>query len=211
MARFYIRSGDYVQAELLLQRSLSIKEKILGTESPTLALTLDTLAYINAEKGEYVQAEQLYQRSFSLVEKAVGVDHFQYAFHLKNLGDLYLRMRDYKRAEAILHQALAIKERTAGKDHPEITSTLISLAVLNEVQGERVQTIGFMRRATDISEHNLTLIIATGSEEQKRLYLAKLTDETDAALSLHIRSAPNDVDAARLALTTALRRKGAGA
>lgn len=208
LARFHVRDGDYSQAETYLRRSLVNKEKALGAESPALALTLDAIAYINAEKGDYVTSEQSYRRALSLVEKTLGADHFQCGFHLKNLGDLYLLTRDYGRAETALERALAIKERVAGKDHPELVSTLISLAIANELRGERPRAVGFMKRATEISEQNLALIVATGSEEQKRLYLAKLAGETDSALSLNAHSAPGDADAMRLALTTVLRRKG---
>src|SRR6185295_18646911 len=46
------------------------------------------------------------------------------------------------------------------------------------------------------------------SEQQKRLYMNTLNIETDIAISLHVGSAPQNSDAARLALTAILRRKG---
>ena len=51
-------------------------------------------------------------------------------------------------------------------------------------------------------------IMRYGSEEQKRRYLGTLASETNYTISLHLRSVPNNLSAARLALTTILRRKG---
>ena len=208
LASLYMRKGDFAQAEPLLQRSLSITEKTFGLESAFNAHAIRYLAYIYAEKGDYTQAERFYQRSRTLIEKTAGKDNFQFAFTLADFADLYMRMGDYARAEPLLQQALVIEEKALGQGNHALTSTLTKLAILNDVQGEHAKAISFMRRSTDISEHNLALIVFAGSEEQKRLYLATLTKETDTALSLHVRSAPNDIDAVRLALTTALRRKG---
>ena len=56
--------------------------------------------------------------------------------------------------------------------------------------------------------HNLSLILASGSEDQKRAYVATLLSETHATVSLHARAAPDNPQALTLALSTVLRRKG---
>ena len=70
------------------------------------------------------------------------------------------------------------------------------------------RAIQFQKQSNEIRERNLALIIATGSEQQKRLYMDTLDIETDITTTLHVRSAPQNNDAASLALTTILRRKG---
>src|SRR6185503_18646031 len=52
------------------------------------------------------------------------------------------------------------------------------------------------------------LNLATGAERQKRVYMATLTDSTAQTISLHVKEAPSNGQAAKLALTTILRRKG---
>ena len=51
-------------------------------------------------------------------------------------------------------------------------------------------------------------IIAIGSEGQKQNYMATMEASTAAAISLHLQDAPNNPQAARVALTTLLQRKG---
>ncbi|NJR65183.1 MAG: CHAT domain-containing protein [Leptolyngbyaceae cyanobacterium CRU_2_3] len=47
-----------------------------------------------------------------------------------------------------------------------------------------------------------------GSETRKRAFIAMLQDTTNAAIALHLQLAPTNPEAAELALTTVLRRKG---
>jgi CHAT domain-containing protein len=65
-----------------------------------------------------------------------------------------------------------------------------------------------LARGTNIQENNLDPILATGSEAQKRNYMVTLSHTTHGTISLHLQDAPNNPEAARLALTTLLRRKG---
>jgi hypothetical protein len=51
-------------------------------------------------------------------------------------------------------------------------------------------------------------VLATGSENQKQTYMATLTGETSITVGFHLGSASHNRQAARLALTTILQRKG---
>jgi tetratricopeptide (TPR) repeat protein len=52
--------GRYEHAEPLLQRALSIQEKVLGPEHPDTAKALHTLAELYHAQDKYEQAEPLY-------------------------------------------------------------------------------------------------------------------------------------------------------
>src|SRR5262249_45900756 len=56
--------------------------------------------------------------------------------------------------------------------------------------------------------HFLSLLLTTGSEDQKRAYLAPLITSIHMTVSLHTQVAPTDMAVLRLAFTTVLRRKG---
>ena len=113
-----------------------------------------------------------------------------------------------RRAEPLLQRALAIREKALGPEHPYVAHSLTDRARLSEAKGDLPQAIAFQSRASDISERNLALNIAIGSERQKLAYLAALEAESDQTVSLHAHAAPNDSDARSLAITTVLRRKG---
>jgi CHAT domain-containing protein len=82
--------------------------------------------------------------------------------------------------------------------------------MLNAAKGDIAQAIAFQSRANNISERDLALNLAIGSERQKLAYLAIFSRQTDFTLSLHSQIAPDNPQARDLAFTTLLRRKGRG-
>jgi tetratricopeptide (TPR) repeat protein len=114
----------------------------------------------------------------------------------------------YDEAIPLAKRALAILEKVLGPNHPDVATLLNNLALLYEAQDDVARAVAFRLRATDISERNIALNLAAGSELQKLFYLDTLSGETNFTVSLPVRYAPNDQAARRLALTSVLRRKG---
>jgi CHAT domain-containing protein/tetratricopeptide (TPR) repeat protein len=208
LALLYFRKGDYVQAEPLYKRALTIFEKILGAEHPDTANSLNNLALLYHKKGDYVQAEPLYKRALAINEKVLGVEHPEVAPSFNNLAGLYDSKGDYVQAEPLYKRALTINEKVFGLEHPDVALSLNNLAALYYRKGNYVRALEFLARAAEIQEHNLKLILATSSERQKQLYLNTLSGVTDANVSLHIHSMPQDKQATQLAMTMILQRKG---
>ncbi|MBC7932918.1 MAG: tetratricopeptide repeat protein [Rubrivivax sp.] len=204
----YEAKGDYARAEPLANRALAIKEKVLGAEHPDFAISLNNLADMYRAKGDYARAESLYQRALAIKEKALGAEHPSVGTSLNGLALMYQAKGDYARAESLYQRTLAIIERVHGAEHPNVASLLHNLAVLYELKGDTAQAVRLFARGNDIRERNLTLILTTGSEEQKRMYLDRFYGDIGGVVSFHVRSAPRDPQAARLALSIVLRRKG---
>ena len=85
---------------------------------------------------------------------------------------------------------------------------LTSQAIFFDLTGRLPDALRLQTDATEVGEHNLALVLASGSETQKLRYMETFAEGTDITVSLHRRSAPDDEGATRLALTTVLRRKG---
>jgi CHAT domain-containing protein/Tfp pilus assembly protein PilF len=208
LAEMYCMNGDYQRAEPRYLRALAIIEKVHGSEHPLVATFLNNLAALYQAKGESEKAEPLYRRALAIREKRFGNEHPLVAASLNNLGMWYSAKGDYARADLLYQRALEILEKTLGDDHPRVATVLNNLAGLHEAKGDYPRALEFLIRGQEIRESNLSAILATGSEKQKQLYLDTLSGDTDSAVSLHIRSAPANVQAARFALTTILQRKG---
>lgn len=204
----YQAKHDYTQAAQLFQRSLAILEKDVGPAHPAVANLLNNLAAVHSEEGDIERAEPLLLRALAIYEKVYGAQHLELTVTLSNLADIYRVRGDFGRAESLLRRNLAIREKSQAPRHSDIASSLSNHAILYTAKGDVAQAVRFRIRANDIREDNLALLLSTGSEEQKRLYMLTISNETDATVSLHASSAPHDSDAARLALTTILRRKG---
>jgi CHAT domain-containing protein/Tfp pilus assembly protein PilF len=210
LALFYYNKGDYAKAEPLFQRALSIWQKTLGPDHKAVAFALSSLARLYKSKGEYAKAEALFERALAIGEKSLGPEHYAIAELLSGLADLYRRRGDYAKAEPLYGQALALVEKVKGTEHPEVTEFLNGLALLYAAKGDITRAVAFRARANAVSERNLALHLAYGSERQKLAYLALFAKETDITLSLHSQIAPDDPQALDLAFTTLLRRKGRG-
>jgi CHAT domain-containing protein/Tfp pilus assembly protein PilF len=204
----YVEQRKYDLAEPLHQRALAIKEKALGPMHPEVATVLSNLQVLYYDKGDYDKAESFSQRTLTIKEKALGPEHPDVAIAINNVAALEEKRGNYKTAETLYLKALAIYEKKLGPKHPDTSALVFNLALLSAAQGQTSQAISYLTRGTEISEYNAALILATGSEEQKSRYMSKISSETDYTVSLHLRSVPNDLSAARLALTTILRRKG---
>ncbi len=208
LAALYSRAGDAARALQLYLRILSIDEKAYGKEHPNIAADLSNLAYLFESLGERARAEPVYLRALAITEKAVGLEHPQVATIVDNLALLYHQNGDWQKALPLAERALAIREKSLGPLHPHVANSLSTLAALYEAKGDAAKAVQFRQRGNDIREHNLSLILAVGSEREKASYMATFADETDLTISLNNRSAPTNPEAIKLALTTVLRRKG---
>ena len=127
---------------------------------------------------------------------------------LGSLANLHSSQGRYSEAEPLLRQALEMRQRLLGNEHPLVATSLNNLAALYQSQGNLSRAVELLSQGTDVQEHNLDILLAVGSERQKQDYMATVSGTTDATISLHVQAAPDNPQAARLALTTLLRRKG---
>ena len=147
--------GQYEQAELFLQRALTIREQGLRAELPETARVLNDLAWLYYYQGKYQQAEPLLQRALTIREQVLGAEHPETASTLKNLAWLYSQQGRYIQAEPLFQQALAIREETLGPHHAETATILNGLGMVYLFQGKYDQAEPFLRRALTIREQEL--------------------------------------------------------
>jgi len=147
--------AKYSEAEPLYQRALSIDEKVLGPEHPTVAEGLSNLARLYADQGKYAEAEPLFKRALVIHEKALGPEHPDVARDLNNLAALYDDQGRYAEAEPLFKRALVIHEKALGSEHPAVARDLNNLAVLYVDQGRYAEAEPLAKRALVIDEKAL--------------------------------------------------------
>ena len=209
LATLYQIRSEYARAEAFYQRALAITEKTSGPDHPFVGAVLNNLAGVYQSKNDLMGAEMSYQRAIRIREKALGSAHPDLAHSLNNLGSFYLFSKgDSQRAEPLLQRTLAIFEKSLGPDHPNVSTALHNLAVLSDEKRDLAAAVKFQTRSNEIVERNLAMILTTGSEEQKSIFLDTLANYTHYTVSLNTRRSPDSPEATRLAFTTILRRKG---
>ena len=208
LAELYRLQGRYAEAEPLYRRSLQIFETRLGKDHPAVANSLNNLAELYRLQKHYLEAELLYRRSLQIFETRLGKDHPAVARSLNNLAALYQTQGRYQEAEALYRRSLQILETLLGKDHPDVATSLNNLATLYQSQGNTSRALTSLQQGLQVQEVNLAANLIIGSEQQKRDYIATISRATDEVISLNLQAASTNADAAHLALTTLLQRKG---
>ena len=152
-AGFYMRErGLYGPAELLLTRTLAIREHALGSEHPDTATTLSDLAWLYNLQGHYAHAESLYQRALTIREQVLGDAHPDVAESLNDLAVICWNQGKYEQAIGFYLRSLTIREHMLESNHPDVAirtrvtsrpKTLNHLAFLHldQSQYEQVETI----------------------------------------------------------------------
>jgi CHAT domain-containing protein/Tfp pilus assembly protein PilF len=216
LANCLMKIGSLDEAEPLLQRALPILEQSRGSEDSTVAQMLNDLGLLHYQRGyslqdqvaEWQKAESLLQRSLGIQGRIFGKRSLQTMSSVINLALLYQSRGDLNKAEKLYDAFLEISEQSKSQTHPTIARGLENLSAFYVAKGDIARALSAMSRALEIEEYNLNLTLNSGSENQNRNYWLSLYSSTMANISLHTREAPDNQEAARLALTTVLRRKG---
>ncbi|MDF5721778.1 MAG: CHAT domain-containing protein [Rhizonema sp. PD37] len=146
------KQGNYNAAIPLAERSVAIREKVLGKEHPDIATSLNNLAELYRKHGNYQKAEPLFQRSLAILEKVLGKEHPDVATSLNNLALLYDAQGNYQKAEFFYQRSLVIYEKILGKEHPDVANSLNNLAYLYFIQGNYQKAEPLYQRSLAIYE-----------------------------------------------------------
>jgi len=145
-------AGLYDQAKPLFEKALAIREKILGSEHPDVATSLNNLAGLHKTQGNYEQAKPLYERALAIDEKVLGAEHPNVAGDLNNLALLHQTQGNYEQAKPLYERALAIWEKVLGQEHPSVAIGLNNLAELHRALGNYEQAKPLYEKALAIRE-----------------------------------------------------------
>jgi eukaryotic-like serine/threonine-protein kinase len=113
----YARKGDIAKSREAGERALRIREKKFGTDHPTIATTLNSLA--DAEMGDakpesLARAVTYLERSIAIQEKTFGPEHPKLPDSLDRLAGALSSQNKHADALAFYQRSLAIKEKTLG-------------------------------------------------------------------------------------------------
>ena len=152
LGSIYYTIANYKEADLLIKRSLAIRENALDPDHPDVATSLNNLALLYKTQGQYAKADPLYKHSLTIREKTLGPDHPSVATSLNNLAELYRTQGQYAQAEPLYKRSLAIWEKALGPNHPSVATSLNNLAEIYRTQGKYTQAEPLYKRSLEIRE-----------------------------------------------------------
>lgn len=132
--------NGYANAEGWLQRSLAIREKILGPRHSDVAPALENLGWVYFFDSKYLEAEPLFQQSLVILKATKDANSPLIAEALEAIGTNYSAQKRYSDAEPYFKQALLIRETKS-------IDTLTGLAQLYATTGDLKRSGDYFERA----------------------------------------------------------------
>ncbi len=144
-------NGDKVAAAEELEKSLRIKERILGKDHPDVAISLANLADTLSSIGRSKEALELSNRGVEILSRTFGASHPRLAAQVANRAEILNRLGRYEEARRDAERAAAIQHGDAG---PEV-NLIYALAPLGEAElglGHPSRAIAPLRQALQLAE-----------------------------------------------------------
>ncbi len=125
-----LAEGYLKQVEDLATSSVSLTEKLFGTDHPASANSLLNLASVYVAKGNYARAEPLIRRAAAVRSRALGSDHPDAAAAKVQLGILLHKTGNYKDAIVCFESASSTYEKVGGQIHPNYLRCIAYLGLV---------------------------------------------------------------------------------
>jgi len=143
--------GRLDEAADYLELALSVKERQLGPDHPSVAETLRRLAGVYAEDGRDEEAEATYLRAVAINEQT-GTRTVLAATALSDLALFYRKEGRSDEALPLLKSALDIEMDVFGQDHPNVAARLAALGLLYRQQGLGIEAEPLLQQALLVRE-----------------------------------------------------------
>jgi tetratricopeptide (TPR) repeat protein len=153
--RYLWGRAEHVQARMLHERALAIREAHLGPDHPDTAATLNSLANVLRDLGNPYTARAHLERALAVREARLGPNDPHTANTLHNLALVLYDLSDLAGARSLFERALAIREACQGPDHSNTAQSLNDLAVVLADQGDFDSAQLLFERALSIREARL--------------------------------------------------------
>src|SRR5262249_44485644 len=132
LATFYLGEARYAEAVTLFRKALAAKEKSLGPDDPTVAVTLNNLACVLLEDGDADGAEKLLRRAIEIFKKGKYEDHPHAIITRNMLAEVQRSQGRLADAEQLAHASLALLEIKLGpadnaRSAVEVSACLVRL------------------------------------------------------------------------------------
>ena len=92
-----------------MERSLAIRETLLGAEHPQVAISLHHLAVFHEIQQDYVAAQQFYQRALAIRQKLMGPDNHKVLLTEVSYAALLRKMGQDEEAEPLEEHIQAVR------------------------------------------------------------------------------------------------------
>jgi len=149
----YLSLGQADDAQPLIEKGLTIRRELFGSENLDVARSLFSLNRVHSEKGDLQVAERLAREGLDINLKLSGKKSLETASSLCQLGVIEYQKGELPKAEPLFQQCLDIRIARLGRMHEEVTGPLDNLARVAQDRQDYARAERLYREAMDIDRH----------------------------------------------------------
>jgi tetratricopeptide (TPR) repeat protein len=153
--RYLWGRAEHVQAKMLHERALAIRETRLGPNHPLTGTSLNALGNVLRDLGDFPAARSHLERALVIRESRLGPRDPHTANTLNNLALVLRDLGDLAAARTFHERALAIREDHFGQDYPQVALSLNNLGHVLHDLGDLTTARRHHQRALAIYEAQL--------------------------------------------------------
>jgi eukaryotic-like serine/threonine-protein kinase len=150
MGDVYDNLGLYSRAQVLQQKTLEIRQRALGRESPETLQSVSALAQTLFEQGHYTEAETLQRHTLAIQKRVLGPQHPDTLGSMNNLARLLYVEGHYAEADKLGRETLDIRRRVLGPEHPDTLRSMSDLALVLNREARLAEAEKLNRETLDI-------------------------------------------------------------
>jgi tetratricopeptide (TPR) repeat protein len=149
MGDTYKGLGLFSRAESLLARSLDIRRRVLGPQSPDTLASMNDLGEAIWRQARYPEAEKLVHEALDGRQRTLGPNHPATLASMNNLGLLLTQENRYPEAEKLFRQLLDTQRRTVGPADDATLNAEVALANVLSSEGHYSEAENLYQDAGD--------------------------------------------------------------
>ncbi len=158
LINIYRSKGQLTEAIEIGQKSLTIKEKIHGTNHPKVASTYYNMGRVYSDKRDFEMTLEYYNKALYIWENQLGTDHEKTATIYHSLGFIYHKKHDNNQAIEKYMKAMTIKENIALSNNgikPSLATTYNSIGAVYAKKKELEKSLVYYFKALEIRKNIL--------------------------------------------------------
>ena len=130
------KKGDYNPAEIMAQKCLDLREKVLGAKHPDTLFSLSNLSSVLLRKGKTKEAKETILQALDGFEKMLEKDPSYALQSCVTLGLVLDDQGEYEAAMTTHQRVLSIQEEALGTEDPHTLGSMSNLGLVLSHQGK---------------------------------------------------------------------------
>jgi len=148
--RLLQEQGYFKEAEILQNKVLDTRNKILGVEHLDTIRAMASLAWTNRDLGKYTEAEKLEIQVLEARNRILGAERPETIHAMGNLAETYYALDKYTEAEKLEIQVLDARNRIFGEEHPDTLEAMANLGATYYSLGEYTEAEELETKVLDV-------------------------------------------------------------